>query len=248
MTYVFCSTEAPAQQALVSRILRFYAVSIPLCMVNSVMIFYYQSMHRNLISNALCILDNAVFLIISALILPIFFGVDGVWASFISTELLTMVFLFITVAVCQKKLPTSLHDYLLLPDSFGVDADHRLNITATSMEEVIGISREIMDFCKKQGLPEKTAMAAGLCMEELSAIVMKNAQKAVTVDVYLTYKNDELLLRLRDNGLPFDMALLQAAENPENPGENAGLRILHAMAKNIRYTVVLGLNVFSIQI
>ena len=248
VAYLFCGSEPPAQQALVARILRFYAISIPLCMLNSIMIFYYQSMRRNLISNLLCVLDNAGFLIASALILPAFLGLDGVWVSFITTELLSMLFLFILVGISQKKIPSSLHDYLLLPDSFGVDAEHRLNITAASMEEVTGISGRIITFCKAQELPEKTAMAAGLCMEELCAIVMKNSKKAVTVDVYLTYKDGNLLLRLRDNGTPFDMALLQGAENPQNPGENAGLRILHSMAKSIGYTVVLGLNVFSIQI
>lgn len=249
LAMMFCGSGDPELLNLVARVLRFFAVSIPFTMLNMIFIFYYQSMQKNGLSNMICVFDNAVFLITSAYLLSGIIGSDGVWASYIIAEILILIVLAVVVGIKNHKLPTSLHDYMLLPGDFGVDVDHRMNITATSLEEVSGISEDIIRFCTGLGIGSRQSMAAGLCMEELAAATLTgsgNRRKLPYVDIYLTYKDDALKIRLRDNGVPFDAATLNPEINPDDPGANAGMRIVTSMAKDVNYSSVLGLNVFSL--
>lgn len=244
LALMFCRGGDPELLALVARVLRFFAISVPFTMLNMILIFYYQSMQKNALSNFICVFDNAVFLIASAYLLSGIFGSDGVWISYLTAELLILLVLAIIVGVKQHKLPNSLHDFMLLPDEFGVDAAHRMNITATSREEAVGISEEIIRFCQEQSLDSRRSMAAGLCMEELSVLALENSENKVLpyVDIYLTYKNDQLKIRLRDNGVPFDVSTL----HPEDAQSNLGMSIVNKLAKDVSYSCMLGLNVFSL--
>lgn len=244
LALMFCRGGDSELLALVARVLRFFAVSVPFTMLNMILIFYYQSMQKNGLSNFICIFDNAVFLIASAYLLSGVIGSDGVWISYLVAELLMLLVLTVIVGVKQHKFPNSLHDFMLLPDDFGVDVEHRMNITATSKEEVAGMSEDIIRFCQALGLDGHRSMAAGLCMEELAVLALENNENKMLpyVDIYLTYKNGELKIRLRDNGVPFDVSILHPAE-----GEgNLGMTIVNKFAKDVSYSCVLGLNVFSL--
>lgn len=248
LAMMFCGSSDAELLNMVTRVLRFFAVSIPFTMLNMILIFYYQSMQKNALSNVICVFDNAVFLIASAYLLSDLFGSDGVWISFLIAEILILVVLVFIVGFKQHKIPTSLHDFMLLPDDFGVDVDHRMNITATSLDEVTSISEDIINFCNRQNIDSRRAMATGLCMEELAAAALAdngNARKLPYVDIYLTYKKGELKIRLRDNGVPFDTAKLNP-DNSSDIGEAASMRIVTSLAKDISYSSVLGLNVFSL--
>lgn len=248
LAMMFCGSSDPELLALVTRVLRFFSVSIPFTMLNMILIFYYQSMQKNGLSNFICIFDNAVFLIASAYLLSDLIGSDGVWVSFLIAEVMILIVLAFIVGFKQHKIPTSLHDFMLLPDDFGVDVDHRMNITATSLDEVTTISEDIINFCEKQGIDSRRSMAAGLCMEEFAAAALADdgsARKLPYVDIYLTYKNGELKIRLRDNGVPFDTAKLNP-DNTSDIGDAASMRIVTSLAKDVSYSSVLGLNVFSL--
>ena len=248
LALMFCGSSDPELLDLVTRVLRFFSVSIPFTMLNMILIFYYQSMQKNGLSNVICIFDNAVFLIASAYLLFDLIGSDGVWISYLLAELMILIVLAFIVGFRQHKIPTSLHDFMLLPDDFGVDVDHRMNITATSLDEVTSISADIISFCDRMDIDPRRSMAAGLCMEEFAAAALTdsgNARKLPYVDIYLTYKNGELKIRLRDNGVPFDTS----KPNPDNSsdvGDAASMRIVIGLAKDVSYSSVLGLNVFSL--
>lgn len=244
LALLFCHDGTPELLALVARVLRFFSVSVPFTMLNMILIFYYQSMQKNALSNFICVFDNAVFLTASAYLLSGLLGSDGVWMSYLVAELLILLVLAVIVGVKQHKIPNSLHDFMLLPDEFGVDVDHRMNITATSKEEVVGISEDIIRFCEGQGIDSRRSMAAGLCMEELAVLAMENNENKQLpyVDIYLTHKNGELKIRLRDNGVPFDVSTL----HPEDAQSNLGMSIVNKLAKDVNYSCVLGLNVFSL--
>lgn len=244
LAVLFCHDGTPELLILVARMLRFFSLSVPFTMMNMILIFYYQSMQKNGLSNFMCIFDNAVFLILSAYFLSGLIGSDGIWISFLVAELLILLTLTVIVGVKLHKIPNSLHDFMLLPDDFGVDVEHRMNITATNMEEITGISEEIIRFCESLGIDSRRSMAAGLCMEELAVLALENStnSKLPYVDIYLTCKNGELKIRLRDNGVPFDASALHPTEEPNS----LGMSIVTKFAKDVTYSSVLGLNVFSL--
>lgn len=86
---------------LAIHIIRFYSVSMILMGVNVVSSMYYTAINEPLISASIAASRSLVFLILGVIILPIIFGHDGIWASIVFAELVT---LFITI-ICFKKRP-----------------------------------------------------------------------------------------------------------------------------------------------
>jgi len=250
IAFIFFGNASEELTALVVKVVRFFAVSIPLSSVNMILMNYYQSIHKMLISNAICIIDNVVFLLSTEFIASALIGTNGVWLAYSVAEVLMTVSFSIYIAVRKRKIPKSVDDIMLLPDDFGVDDSNSLNISASSAEELIGVSKEIIDFCKKVGADGKTSFFAGLCTEELSIIALSSdsTKKNRYVDIYAYHKNNELTLIMHDNGAPLSPDIFSSEPNEDDIASNAGIRILQKKAKEIKYSVNLDMNVFTLKI
>ena len=69
-----------------------------------------------------------------------------------------------------------------------------------------------------------------------------------TVDIHTVYKNNSVILRIKDDCIPFDPQERSRLTNPEDPAENIGIRMVWQMAEEIQYRNILGLNVLTIRI
>lgn len=67
-----------------------------------------------------------------------------------------------------------------------------------------------------------------------------------SVDIRVVHGREGLILRIRDDCVPFDPATRKDMLNPEDPCKNIGIRMVYRMAKDIRYQNILGLNVLTI--
>ena len=72
--------------------------------------------------------------------------------------------------------------------------------------------------------------------------------KAHSVDIRVTHKNDEVILRIRDDCVPFDPGERQKLTDSEDITKNIGIRMVYKIARNIEYQNILGLNVLTIKI
>lgn len=190
-----------------------------------------------------------VYYLVAAKLLSLIIGIDGVWLGYIVSETLTILTIIITTWIKSGHFPKSIHDYLILPDSFGVSAENRMNVTAVSVEQVVGISEKILKFCKGKNIEGKRSYAAALCIEELAVIAMEtNDAKKAYVDIYVTFKDEELKITMRDNSRPFDKNLLAGNPKEDDPCAHVGVRIVKGMAKEVSYQVVLGMNMYSLKV
>ena len=64
----------------------------------------------------------------------------------------------------------------------------------------------------------------------------------------VVHKDDTVILRIKDDCVPFDPAERQSIVTPEDPTKNIGIRMVYAMAEDIKYQNILGLNVLTIRI
>ncbi len=69
-----------------------------------------------------------------------------------------------------------------------------------------------------------------------------------SVDIRVVHGREGLILRIRDDCVPFDPATRKDMLNPEDPCKNIGIRMVYRMAKDIRYQNILGLNVLTIKL
>lgn len=153
----------------------------------------------------------------------------------------------------RKRCPRSFEDWMDIPPRIGVEADHRIDISVRGMEEVVGVSGQVIAFCRRLGLDERRAFFAGLCMEEMAGNVVTHGftkdAKPHSADIRVVHKDNELILRIRDNCAGFDpVEYVQMMEQEDEAGRNVGIRLVYEIAEGIQYQNLLGMNVLAIRI
>ena len=61
-------------------------------------------------------------------------------------------------------------------------------------------------------------------------------------------KDDDVILRIKDDCVPFDPAERLRRFNGDDPAKNIGIRMILGMARDVQYQNILGLNVLTIRI
>ncbi len=69
-----------------------------------------------------------------------------------------------------------------------------------------------------------------------------------SIDIRVVYKDDDVILRIRDDCIPFDPVSRHKMSANEDKTSNIGLRVVFGISKNIQYQNILGMNVLTIRI
>lgn len=132
--------------------------------------------------------------------------------------------------------------------SFGKE----LTFTAESMMEVMGMSRIVTLFCQENGISKEKAGHLAHCIEELGGNIIEhgfNDGRSHVIDVRILAKENELILRIRDDCRPFNpLSYYQIYGHDGNPEKNIGLRMVINMTKSIKYVSTMGTNNLIIKI
>lgn len=163
-----------------------------------------------------------------------------------------LVILFFSVRE-KKHMPKDMEDLLAIPDDFGAKDEERLDITVRSMDEVENVSQQVIDFCTARGIDRRRAYFSGLALEEMAGNVVdhgsrKDNKKHHSVDIRVVHKDDNIILRIRDDCVPFNPEDRTRLLDPADKIRNAGIRLVFSIAKDIQYQNLLGLNVLLIYI
>lgn len=237
--------ENPAAADMAVRVVFWFLLSLPLYTINVVFLNYYQSVGNLFMANFMCIGDNFLFMVLFAVGLSGFMGVDGVWISFLAGELAMLAALAAVTAWKTKRFPRHLEDYLLLPEDFGVPADMQLNLSLeNNWEQVTRLSENIGRFCKKRGIDSRRALRLSLCIEEMAGNTVQYAfqdQKKHFMDIRILIKDGLLIFRMRDDGTPFN-PLKQLETASDDPYSNIGIRLVKNLSKSTEYRNTVGLN------
>jgi anti-sigma regulatory factor (Ser/Thr protein kinase) len=224
--------------------LRLYALSLPVYGLNLMLQNFYQTTGRQKLASITVTLNGFVFVVIFAYVLA---GINGniLWLAFLLSEVATILaVLGIGVYMRQKKGVAGL---LLLPreDKSGVFID--LSISA-STEAAAGLSEYVICFCREKNVDESSAMRMGIAVEEMAVNIARyghiNANGVIDVLVRIT--EQDLILRLRDNGMPFNPAEYKADEKEKFAV--GGIEVVRRLAKNVSYARTLGFNITIITI
>jgi LytS/YehU family sensor histidine kinase len=72
--------------------------------------------------------------------------------------------------------------------------------------------------------------------------------KSHAVDIRVVHKDDDVILRLRDDCVPFNPKERQQLGDPSDPTKNIGLKMVFRSSKDVQYQNILGLNVLTVRI
>ena len=134
--------------------LRFFALSLVPCAINTNFKNFYQGIDRAVLTQAISILQNFALTALAAFVLSRFMGVNGIWMGFVTGETLTLVVISAIVFISRKKVKISGEAFSLLPDSFGQSDHTPLEMMLTSPEDVEKASAAVAGYCRENGLGE----------------------------------------------------------------------------------------------
>jgi len=219
--------------------LRIFVPCLPFYLWNKFMTTYYQTTEQTVLSGLATSLQNC------AAILPLAAGfifgaraagldmLNALMLSFVASEAFTAA----AVLVCRRvRYPGQ--DLLLLPPG---EEENVLDVSvAGTMEEVEQVPRAIKGFCAEKGVgADKANLLAVAAEEMLVNIIRYGGKKADTIDVNLCVTESSLLLRVRDNGVPFDPTDYSA---DSEEFDIHGIEVVKSITDKIQYMRVLDLN------
>ena len=232
--------------------LRILPLSMPFAIMCMHFTCYGQSSGKQALIHLLALLDGVVCVAaFTALLIPAL-GMNSVYIANVLNGVVTTLVIVAYAWLKNKHMPRNMEELMVIPEDFGVTPDERMDLTIRSMEDVVSISERIQAFCLSKGIGQRSAYLAGLSMEEMAGNVVDHGftkdKKRHTVDVRVSHKAGDVILRIKDDCVPFNPGERLTITGSDDMMKNIGIRMVFKMAKDIQYQNILGLNVLTIRI
>ncbi len=215
---------------------RIFCISIPVVGLLECFRSLYQSSGYRNSATVMMILDSTVcfipFCFLFAELMP-----NMIWLTFTISPVLSLAAVYIFLRIWLKDKGS--YDSMLLPVES--QAAECMEFTMqNNLDDLERASMEVLDFCKKNSVEDTVGNKLWLGIQELCSNIIRYAYagKEGSADIFLMISGDEIILRIRDNGVIF---------NPvdfidESGREFSGLNMLKAMKIKMEYNRVIGFN------
>lgn len=235
---------------LTRQIFVIYGFCIPLVLICNVMSNYLQANGQTAFVAVHSAFDGLPSMLIPALLLAPHIGAMGVWLSNPIGIILTILLVPIYACIYWKRWPRTVDEWLFLKPSFGAADTDRMELSIDRLSDVTKTAVQVQAFCLVHGASQRIAHFAALCLEEMAGNVVMHGfsadSKTHKVNCRVVCTGKEILLRIKDDCIPFDPREFADMISPEDPCKNIGIRMTYRLANEVTYQNLLGLNVLSI--
>ena len=187
----------------------------------------------------------------SAILIPVI-GMDGLYAANVLNGVVTVLEFVLYSWIIKKHFPKNMDDLMVIPDDFGARDEDKLDISIQSIEEVLTTSQSVQEFCLAHGVDKKKSYYGALCLEEMAGNIVEHGfdkdKKKHTILVRVVYNPKSLLLRIKDDCVPFDPEEHRDIFDTSDACSNIGIRMVYKIADDIDYQYIFGLNVLTMKI
>ena len=229
---------------------RILPLSMPLSIICMHFVCYAQVSDKKLMMHILPLVDGVLGAAIPTAILIPFMGMNSVyWANVINGAATTVI--IVGYAWIQnKRFPRNMSELMVIPKNFGVRREHRLDITVRSIDEVVHVSQQVQAFCQEKGADARRSYLAALMVEEMAGNIVSHGfrkdQKKHSVDLRIALKDQNLILRIKDDCVAFDPSERVKIVDPNDITKNIGIRMVFSLAQDVQYQNILGMNALTI--
>lgn len=224
----------------------------PMSCIYLIFLSFHQCFNRTKLTSILSVFDGFIGAALPAVILTPLFGMVGIWSSQVINGIITTLVILLYSVICNRKMPENFDELLVLPKNFGVPEEDRIDISIRSRDEVVHTAERVSQFCAGHGIDERRTMFASLAMEEMAGNIVDHGftkdTKKHSIDVRVVYKENSLILRLRDDCILFNPKELSEIFDPEDVSRNVGIRLVSRIATEFTYQNTLGVNILTIRI
>ena len=225
-------------------LMRIYLLAFIPYELNKFAINYYPTIGKNIPAYVNVILREMVIVLPVTLVLLYADGLRGYVVAQVICQFATLIITYAFVLIYGKKKKAG-HGIFLFQDvefkSYDVSFDN-------DIKNVSIVSEEIASFALENGIDNKHAQLIALASEELCSNVITygyKKQKQNFIDVNLKISGDKMILRIRDDGLPFDPTKYEF-DNDEKY-LTSGINLVKNIANDINYMRILSLNNTTIE-
>lgn len=220
---------------------RLFSLSFAFFAANRIVQVYYQTILATSLATTDTVLQGFAYLLPFSIIFISSTGIIGVSIAAAVTEALAFftVWGFRIWRQRRGKLPQK--GFLMIPDT---DSDSLFDITIKSTEqEAVEVSRQLIKCCGENGVSGETAGIIGVAAEELAVNIARYGYKKSApsyIDINLSRAEGKLLLRVRDDGVPFN-----PTEYAPSDGDEfliTGIEMIRRITSKLSYTRVLNMN------
>ena len=223
--------------------LRIFFLGLPGYVFNRFFISYYETTEHSGYANLITIFEYCGILLPAAYVCSLIARMTGGnTLNFMMWGLMAGQYITAAVTVLIVKLRNRGEGILLLPEREEEVLDFSV---APSLDETSLIPREIIAFCDgKVGKTRASQMA--VAAEEMAVNTIRYGGKSLKgIDVMLSVSDDGLVLRQRDDGIPFDPTDYTFDSEQY---EYSGIETMRALTDKITYLRILDLNNTTLEI
>jgi len=221
---------------------RMIALQTPLNGLVRPRITYLQAVGRTRNMQLLTTASFLAYVVLSAFVLGLAFGAYGILASFLVSDALCLVTVWIYYSVKTRKVIPQPEDFMALPENFHRSPGDVILLDVRDEEDVSLVAQQIQLFCKGHKIDMQTGYKAAVCFEELAVNTIRHGfpacKKDPGIDLRVVYDPDGLIVRMQDNCPSFNVErqiALTLSQGSTDPGEHLGLKVLGGMASDIKY-------------
>ena len=252
MTRLFFRDPAEPVYQMTVAAFRIIPLSMPLCIILLQFNCYAQASGKQFLIHLLSALDGVVFMGCFSVLLMPRMGMSGLYVAYILNGIGCAAVIVIYAWIKLKKFPRNMEQLMVIPDEFGAGENDRMDISVREKVDVINVSKQVIAFCESHGLDEMRTYMSGLFLEEMAGNVVEHGfnkdKKSHSVDIRVVFKDEDVILRIKDDCVPFNPAEWQEIYDPKDRLKGAGIRMVYKGAKDVKYQNILGLNVLAIRI
>ncbi len=222
-----------------SLIIRIYLISAIPLEINKFSTNYYPAIEKSVPSVLTVILREGIFIIPLTLVLLKTHGMVGFAIARVVTEVATLIVIYAFVFIYELKHKQYKGLFMLEKEdlnSFDISVENKIEKAAVA-------SQEVASFALEHGVDNRNAQILALATEEMIDNIVYygyKRQSANYIDVNVKISENELLLRIRDDGLPFDPTKYECEKDEQYV--TGGIALIVALADEMNYMRVLNLN------
>ncbi|RKI39210.1 hypothetical protein D7V86_13310 [bacterium D16-51] len=220
--------------------LRIFACSFPFYVYNKFLMAYYQTILQPGLSTVITVLQGFLAIVPLTLVGMSLWGLPGVCFAAAVSEAIT-----ILLGICYRKWGQHTkkftgQDLYMLPE---IAEETYLDFSIeNNLEDVVSLSEQLIQFCKENNIIERDAKILGLALEEIAANIVQygyRSDRKNYIDISFTIQDGKYILRIRDDGVPFNPL---ARELPAGTHFIGGIGLVRKMVSDFQYMRVLNMN------
>jgi anti-sigma regulatory factor (Ser/Thr protein kinase) len=225
--------------------IRFWGIQFMFTAISFPVSGTYQGTGKITLSYFIDIMREGVLPIACVMGLGKAYGLRGAEIGFAVAGVLTFVAVLIVPLIFNKKFPTKPKDFLVLPKDFGAKPEELFEASMHDMDEVIEASEKVRSFCTERGASKGDATMMALFIEEMAGNTIEHGYsegKRQSVDMRFVLHDGTGVIRLRDDGRPFDPVKWLEKNSGDDPASGLGIRVVTGLAKNVHYMASMEMN------